>query len=389
MSKPYNIMIMSASSGSGHTRAGEAIMKACEKRSDEIHATHVDTLAYTNRLFRDFYATGYIEAVKKTPHLWGAWYEESDTPWKTDKLRYAFERINTQPMVDLIRKESPDVIVCTHFLPSDIISHLITKKEYSSKMTIVVTDFYVHAMWLCKYFHRYFLASNECKRHMEILGFASDKLSVTGIPIDPVFSEPKDIPTLRRKFQLDESTPVILISAGTFGITSAEDITQALNHLTHPAQLVIICGKDEELKARMEKVAEENKNYQLRYHVVGYTNEMHDYMAASDLFIGKPGGLTTCECLSQGLPMVVFHPIPGQEEHNSDFLLENGVAVKPASVYTLSYKVNELLRNPERLKQMADNAKALACPDAAEQIVDILLQNRSDHIQFVKQDTPM
>jgi processive 1,2-diacylglycerol beta-glucosyltransferase len=93
----------------------------------------------------------------------------------------------------------------------------------------------------------------------------------------------------------------------------------------------------------------------------------------SDLFIGKPGGLTTAECLACGLPMIIVAPIPGQEERNSDHLLEKGIALKCNEFTTLAYKIDGLLDNPAQLAGMREKAFALARPHAAATIVDTLL----------------
>jgi processive 1,2-diacylglycerol beta-glucosyltransferase len=96
-------------------------------------------------------------------------------------------------------------------------------------------------------------------------------------------------------------------------------------------------------------------------------------MAASDLAITKPGGLTTSECLAIGLPMIVVSPIPGQEERNSDFLLENGAALKACDTGALAYRVTRLLDEPARLEALRRNAAQLGKPDAARSVLDIVL----------------
>ena len=133
--------------------------------------------------------------------------------------------------------------------------------------------------------------------------------------------------------------------------------------LKHPAQAIVICGKNEEMKANMEAQARaiEAKNPGLTFRILGYTNEMHRWMQISDLFIGKPGGLTTAECLACALPMVIVAPIPGQEDRNSDHLLEKGIAIKCNEFTTLAYKIDGLLDHPEILNRMREK-RALVRP---------------------------
>ena len=91
---------------------------------------NVDALAFTNKLFRDFYSKLYLTLVQDAPTLLGWWYDKSDEPWKTDKMRLLLDRLNTRPLVRLISQLQPDITVCTHFMPAEIISHLITKKRF-------------------------------------------------------------------------------------------------------------------------------------------------------------------------------------------------------------------------------------------------------------------
>jgi len=110
---------------------------------------------------------------------------------------------------------------------------------------------------------------------------------------------------------------------------------------------------------------------------VGYTKQMDEYMSAADLIVGKPGGLTTCEALTKGLVFVIVDPIPGQEERNSDHLLENGAAIRSNNPATLGYKIEKLLDDPARLEQMRLNALAFAKPRAALDIAEKLVELRN------------
>jgi processive 1,2-diacylglycerol beta-glucosyltransferase len=92
-------------------------------------------------------------------------------------------------------------------------------------------------------------------------------------------------------------------------------------------------------------------------------------MAASDLVVGKPGGLTTSEAMARGLVFVVVSPIPGQEERNSDHLLEEGAAIRCNNLPVLAYKIDRLLDDPRRLDAMRTSALRLGRPRAAFDIV--------------------
>ncbi|RYD78060.1 MAG: glycosyltransferase, partial [Verrucomicrobiaceae bacterium] len=296
--------------------------------------------------------------------------------------RVQFDRLNTRPLVKFIQDFDPHIIVCTHFMPAGIIAHLIEKEELRAHLAIVVTDFDCHAMWLSRLFHRYFVAIDEAKVHMEMLGLPEERVTVSGIPIDPVFGEPIDRETVKASYGLKTGRPTLLLSAGAMGVTPAELIVQRLREqLQSDFQAIVICGKDEALCSRVtEELAGDD-----RFVVLGYTDKMHELMKISDLYIGKPGGLTTSEALACGLPMVVTQPIPGQEERNSDHLLEEGIAIKCNELTTLPYKIDRLLSDPARLERMREKARAWGRPAAARTVVETLLADNLPPLMIEKE----
>jgi processive 1,2-diacylglycerol beta-glucosyltransferase len=222
-------------------------------------------------------------------------------------------------------------------------------------------------------FHRYFVALDETKAHLEALGLPSERITVSGIPIDPIFAKPVDRAAVRASYGLNPDRTTLLLSAGALGVGPTELVVERLKQLRHPAQTIVICGKSDEVKARVSAATGGDP----RFLILGYTDRMHELMHISNLFIGKPGGLTTSEALACGLPMAVFSPIPGQEERNADHLLEDGAGIRCNELTTLPFKIDRLLNSPERLEAMSRAASAIGHPDAARTVVDTLL---TDHL---------
>jgi processive 1,2-diacylglycerol beta-glucosyltransferase len=140
--------------------------------------------------------------------------------------------------------------------------------------------------------------------------------------------------------------------------------------LKHPAQIVAICGRNESLKRQVEAlVSSFGTGGNVIIHPVGFTTEMDEYMSASDIVVGKPGGLTTSEALAKGLAFVVFCPIPGQEDRNSHHLMMKGAGLRCDDIEVLAYMLDELIGNPDALAHMQAQALAFAHPTAALDIV--------------------
>ena len=373
------ILVLSASAGAGHIRAAQAIERAFAEIGDETgerrEVHHLDILNYTNKVFRHLYSKAYIDLVNKMPEVPGWFYDKLDKPWKNERRRLALDKLNTRPLVKLLREHQPDLIVCTHFLPAEIVSWLKAKERLSSRQVIIVTDFDVHAMWLVHHYERYFVALDEARVYLEALGIPPQKITVSGIPIDPVFARSKDKQEMRIRHGLAADRLTILLSAGSFGVGSVDALIAALMPLQHRAQVVAICGRNEELKERLSRQAARLKqDAMVLVKAFGYTKEMDELMTASDIVLGKPGGLTTCEALAKGLAFAIVNPIPGQEERNSDHLLEAGVGIRCNNLPTLAYKMDHLLANPGRLAAMQANARRMGRPNAAREIVQQLIE---------------
>lgn len=366
------ILIMSASVGSGHVRAADALARVFRGRADVEEVFCDDALEHTNPLYKEINSSLYAVLAELAPDFLGWWYERTNDPWRSDRLLRAIELLNTRPLVEFIKDFRPTSVVCTHFTPAGVMAHLIAKEKINAQLSVVVTDFHFHAFWIVRAFHWYFVAHEEDKVHMQALGFPGERIRVTGIPIDPAFSEPVDRRAVCARFDLHPDRPTLLVSAGALGVSPASVVVKRLLELGDQVQAVVICGKNQKLKSEIEDTVAGKSG---TYRVIGYTTEMAELMAVSHLLLSKPGGLTTSEALARGLPMVVLDPVGGQEERNAEFLLENGAAIACSESTLLSYKVGKLLQDRDRLKQMSENAKRLGRPYAARDIASFVLHH--------------
>lgn len=366
------VLLLSASSGAGHVRAAQALEKAFSARGD-CSVEHIDAIRYVSKLFQRIYDQAYIAMVRRVPELMGVLYERTDQPWNHPRRRLAMDRLNTQPMIRMLKRLQPDLCVATHFLPAEIIAWLIAKQKLRARHAIVVTDYDVHALWLCRTVDRYYVAMEESVEYMTRIGVPREKLRVTGIPVDPVFATPADRAAARKRFGLDADATTVLVSAGGEGVGPIDRIVRELLAMQRPWQIVAIAGKSEKMRHRLEAVAREAGTLPSgagRLCAVGFTTEMDQYMAAADLLVGKAGGLTTSEALARSLPMALIEPIPGQEERNADHLLEAGAAIRCNNLPAAAWKISTLLDDPARLRRMQDAARGMARPGAAAAIAE-------------------
>jgi len=368
------ILILSASVGAGHVRAAEAVEAALRRTSAPVTIANYDVLSFMPAAFRKLYRDGYFKMVARAPKLVGWLYQATDQPFRKNRVQLRVERAGAVQLLKKIGAFGPDIAVCTHFLPAALLDRERRKGRCHAQIVTVVTDFEVHGMWLNTPSDHYFVATEEARSHLESLGIAASKITVSGIPTDPVFAEQKDRRAMRRKHGWREDLPAILVSAGGFGAGNAGRMLESLIAAKLPAQIVAVCGKNPALRAALEKIALRRTGALPVVKVVGFTTEMDEFMAAADLMIGKPGGLTTSESLIKGLGWVVVNPIPGQEEKNAIYLLEHGVGVWCDNLHTLAFKVRSVLEEPGRLETMRKNALKLGRPEAGAIIAELVVR---------------
>ena len=371
---PKRILVLSASVGAGHLRAAQAVELAVKQTDPGAIVKNVDVLALTNAGFRRLYGSAYLDLVNKAPHVLGYIYDMLDRPRsptsRRDKFRLIVEKLNLRKFCEMLECDAWDVIVCTHFLPAEIIASLRRAVKIQTPQITVTTDFETHRLWVNQPCELYTTATGEGAAYLEYWGVPADDTRVTGIPIHPVFSEPKDRGECLKRQGLASDRPVVLQLAGGFGVGPIEKLYRGLLALETPLQAVVVAGKNEAAREQLSQVPVPERH---RAKILGFTDQMDELMAAADLVLTKPGGLTSSEVLARGAAMAIVNPIPGQESRNSDYILEHGAAIKINNIATLSCKIGPLLKSPERLAELKANAKKLGKPRAAFDVAKLAL----------------
>ena len=357
MNESPRILVLSASVGAGHMRAAEAVEQALLAVVPGATVKNIDVLELTNAAFRRIYGKAYLDLVNRVPHVLGYFYDLLDQPSRSgrnrgDRLRQSVERLNLRSFIRFLKAEPWDLIISTHFLPPAIIAALRLRNETSQKHVTVTTDFETHRLWVNEPCDHYFTATEEGAKYLKHWGVPEAQTSVTGIPIHPVFSTPKDRATCLAKHGLQGDRPIVVQLSGGFGVGPIAKITRGLLELEQPVELVVLSGKNEAVKAELQALPVPPRH---RVHILSFTKEIDEFMAVADLVVSKPGGLTTSETLAREAVMAIVNPIPGQEARNSDFLLESGAAIKVNNIGTLPYKIGKLLADPPRLAQLKAN----------------------------------
>jgi processive 1,2-diacylglycerol beta-glucosyltransferase len=278
------------------------------------------------------------------------------------KLRSQYDKHANRKFFKHLGAFNPDLIVATHFMGLDALG-----QEFAAKLACVITDFEAHALWISPHVDQYFVATERTQSSLVARGVYKNKILVTGIPIHPKFQAKISSKDARRKLALRDDLPAVLVLGGGFGMGPIAETMQQLDLYPGPLQILVVAGRNEKLRKSLAA-----KSWKQPVRFMGFVDNMQELLAASDMVVSKPGGLTSSEALAMGCPMLIFNPIPGQESANSDFLLENGAAVKVNRVQDIVPAITGVFSG-SRLQQLKRNAKMLGQPQAARDICDALL----------------
>lgn len=367
------ILILSASAGAGHLVAARALELAFRQRAPGTDVEVLDVLAISNPAFRQLYAGGYMGLVRYAPAAMGWLYDAMDRPGMRtyNAIRIGIQNLNKLPTTRYLRGRRPRLIVNTHYLPAEIVAQMRAARQLDCPQVTVTTDYETHRLWVQEPTERYYTATPAGRAYLVKWGVAPERVLVTGIPVRPGFRTALHCQEARRRCALIPDRPVVLLLSGGFGVGPTGELLRELVTMEADAQIVVVAGRNERLRRRLERQA----GHAARpVRVVGYTDTMHEWMRAADLVVTKPGGLTVAEALASELPLVIMNPIPGQETRNSDYLLEQGAAIKVNNIRLLGHRIDELLADTGRLQKLRVAARSIARPQAAEEIVSDALR---------------
>ncbi len=363
MSRP-GILIVSASTGTGHLRAAEALREAATEAHPEVRVRHVDLLETAPGWVRSVYGAGYELMAARAQRTWKEIYRLTDGDGG-DHARWAplAGRLLFREFARILASGPWSACVCTHFLPSQVAA----RHPGAPEVSLVMTDFTVHRYWAQPAVRRYFVpteaAAAELRRRV-----AGARVDATGIPVAISFARAPTQAAARAFLGLDER-PLLLVTGGGLGIGVDEAAVAALEGAPPEVAVVAVCGRNTRAMARLQALQLPDG----RLRVLGYTLEMDHWMAAADVVSGKPGGLFTSEALAMGKPLVLTRPVPGAEEGNVDAVVRESAALAGRCGAELRAIYNRAFSDPRLRLRLAENARRIGRPHAARAVIDTLV----------------
>ena len=370
------IIIFYGTYGGGHLSAAKSIKEYIEANYSDVEIQMIDCVEYINKYINKITTTAYSEMAKKVPWAWGYVYKKSGHGM-ISKISNDSNKLMSIKLDKLINNFNPDYVISTHPFSSQMCAYIKEKHNKTFKLATIMTDYAIHDQWIMypDYVDYFFVAHAGMKKDLISNGIQESKIHVTGIPLSSRFLEQYDKLNVAEKFNINSNTRTLLFfGGGEFGLgkSTTIQIFKTLVEDFPEFQIVAISGKNKSLKEHFEEIVKsENKEDSVK--VLDYTNMVPELMSISDLVITKPGGLTTTESLSSGLPIIVINPIPGQEEENAEFLEKNNVGIWIKKDSNIKDILNGLLNNSEKLNKMKSNALMLSKKNSTADICKTIL----------------
>lgn len=356
------VLILYTSIGLGHKSIAENIGYWLTKAGAEVRLE--DVLKVQQGKLVSFATALHRFINKYLPFVWSWLYKSNLVTNLSLPQRLRVAKNNYKNTLSVIENFHPDLVITTQTTASAILAYLKKTGLYKGKFAITFSDFHLHKFWLYDEADFYLANIIEQKQEMISLGVVEDKIFVCGMTLKP--KEVVEVFSIRKKLQLAEGQRVILVSSGSLGIGLSDEVIAELLEIEN-CKVVVVCGKNTTALEHLQKTFF-NKNF-VAY---GFYSPMNELYAVADIFVTKPGGLSTAESLRWNLPMLVTYVLPGQEELNYDYLQEKGLIMpEPVGVcqtvreeiltgnfrnlLALNKQVNEILPNPEILLSQLDS----------------------------------
>lgn len=365
------LLIFSASTGEGHNQAAISLEELFS--ASEYKVIKLDGLKETCKILDYFITDGYKTLINNFPGAYRKLYHISDTKTLGHGVASIIAKLIEEKIYDIIKEYNPNLIITTHAFLVNVIGKLKEEERIDIPLISVVTDFKVHQTYIHKDVDAYITGSYYTKFTIVKKEVPKEKIFCYGIPIREEFTI---YPLEKRK--REEEIFTILLMGGSVGCKSMEKVLKRLVNSENRLKVIVVCGKNKELKKGIEEEYREKFNNK-EIIVYGFTTNIAELMDKSDVIITKPGGLTVSEAIAKNIPMVIPYTLPGQEEENAEFLVRSRVAIRTKKIENITDTIDDLVDKPYVLKKMRQRMKKLSKVYSMKGIVELanklVLQN--------------
>lgn len=377
--KPTRVLVFSATFGAGHLKAAEALIETIKNTKPSVEILHEDSVAMLSKNLNYFFCAVYITLMKRAPKIWGIFYKLTQELSENSLLQRFLNMFGRSQFVNYLNKSKPDIIVCTYPTVAGVLAQLRVRGELKIPVAAVVTDYTIHRQWIHRGVDVYIVGSAKVYNGFIARGIEPSRIQISGIPVHPRFERHLNKQDILGRLGLPKNRLTFLVMCGACGVLEkAKWICKLIANVQASVQVIVVCGNDQKLYSSLDNVVQEARNPIVRFKFV---NNVDELMSAADILITKAGGLIVSEALTKHIPMIIFKPIPGQEENNARFVNEIGAGRLAFSDEQFEKIINELIENPFEIEKMSAASIRAFPGHSAEKAVQVILELAADFSQ--------
>lgn len=362
-------LILSVSAGGGHIHASLALKNYILKFEPNSDIEILDTIKYINPFLNTLLIGGYLKTIKITPALFGKLYKFTEKDDGITSVTNKLNEIMSYKLLPTIQEYKPDIIICTHPFPTEMVSILKQENKFDIPMICILTDYAPHNSWIHPNVDSYVVSNSDMKEEMVLRGVNRESIFDFGIPVSSEFFKKYDKTEVLSEIGLNPDKKTILIMGGSLGIGKIASVYSQISKLTLDIQIIVIAGNNKKLYTELMNL---KQNSNVPTSILGFTENVNKYMQCSDLLLTKPGGLTITEAFISNVPLALFSPIPGQEKKNEEFLLKHNLAITLGDGTDCKNIIENLILSPSKLQDMKNKSKKFSKPSSCRDIFNLI-----------------
>ncbi|MEA3344676.1 MAG: glycosyltransferase [Chloroflexota bacterium] len=365
------ILILMSRAGGGHRSAASALREALLQLAPEAQVPIVDLFAHLPFPLSQLGGL-YEPVVQHSQGLWQLVWDLTKNPGRSARLIKVITPLITPTLRELLRSRRPDVVVSVYPLCVHALAQARRDLPLSIPQITVITDLVnIHPTWVCPEVDLCVVPTEPARQQVLRYGVPAERVRLLGLPVRPQFSAcQQQKEALRAQLDLRQGLWTLLLMGGAEGVGPLFEMTCALDEADLPLQLLVVTGHNRRLRREMSAVSWEKD-----IHVLGFVEQVWEFMGASDLLLTKAGPQTICEGLNAGLPVLIIGALPGQEEGNANYVVSHGAGLLIPSPQALAATLDELLvSDRRRMEEMRARVQELARPRAALDVAQLILE---------------
>lgn len=359
------LLILTASTGEGHNQAAKTIEQEFLQKGYECQ--RVDMFKSTHRSMDVLMADGYRILASSLPRMYGKLYRQCDTANFNSLIARRVLKVTELRLHKIIHRMNPDLIIATHPFAVPVVGNMKAKGRCTQPFVQVVTDFKAHYAYIDRHVDAYITAGEFTKHTLIKRGIPEHKIFPYGIPVKKEFIQtaqaPKAPPAPGERFE-------VLIMGGSMGLKPIKHVVRAMADNPRDIRMTVVCGNNKVLKSSLEKRFESYMESG-RMAVLGFVSNIPELMRNSHIIVTKPGGLTSSEAINLSVPMLIPFSIPGQEQENTDFLVNAGMALSVNGSEDINDKLNHLMDHPHLYQEMSLNMVRMSENYSLQRVVEL------------------